>query len=132
MKKIISMVMALVMVVMLWGCGSKKTTEVAPVAPPTKTESTASMTKKCDEILKDTYGDMVMTSVENGQYNVAIMEPGITSKIIYSTGLAEGYDELCLNCKNAVGIDTILGICDSSGNLVYVSYNGIDITGSVN
>lgn len=132
MKKIISMAMAFMMIVMLWGCASKKTTETAPVTPPsTKTESTATMIQKCDEILKETYGSNVMTSVKNGQYNVVIMEPGITSKIVHSTGLAEGYDELCLNCKNAVGMDTILGICDSYGNLVYVSYNGVDITGSI-
>ena len=33
MKKIISMAMAFVMIVMLWGCAPKKTTEVAPIAP---------------------------------------------------------------------------------------------------
>lgn len=131
MKKIISMVMAFVMIVMLWGCAPKKTAEVAPIAPSTKTETTATMVQKCDEILKKSYGENVMTSVENGQYNVAIMENGITSQIVYATGLAEGYNELCLNCKNAVGMDTILGVCDSYGNLVYVSFNGVDITGSI-
>lgn len=33
MKKILSMAMAFVMIVMLWGCAPKKTTEVAPIAP---------------------------------------------------------------------------------------------------
>ena len=132
MKKIISMAMAFVMIVMLWGCAPKKTTEVAPIAPSTKTDTTATMVHKCDKILKKSYGENVMTSVENGQYNIAIMESGITSKIIYATGLAEGYNELCLNCKNAVGMDTILGVCDSYGNLVYVSFNGIDITAYAN
>ena len=131
MKKIISMAMAFVMIIMLWGCAPKKTTEVAPIAPSTKTETTSIMVHKCDEILKESYGENVLTSVENGQYNIAIMESGITSKIIYATGLAEGYNELCLNCKNVVGMDTILGICDSYGNLVYVSFNGVDITGSI-
>lgn len=131
MKKIISMTMALVMIVMLWGCAPKKTTEVAPIAPSTKTETTTTMVQKCDEILKKSYGENVMTSVSNGQYNVAIMENGITSQIVYATGLAEGYNELCLNCKNVVGMDTILGVCDSYGNLVYVSFNGVDITGSI-
>ena len=130
MKKIISIMMALVVMIMMMGCSSKKTAEVAPITP--KTEASTSMIQKCDEILEDTYGSNIMTSVENGQYNVAIMEPGITSKIVYATGLAEGYDELCLNCKNAVGMDTILGICDSYGNLVYVSLNGVDMTSSVN
>ena len=131
MKKIISMAMAFVMIVMLWGCAPKKSIEVAPIAPSTKTETTTTMIQKCDEILKESYGENVLTSVENGQYNIAIMESGITSKIIYATGLAEGYNELCLNCKNVVGMDTILGVCDSYGNLVYVSFNGIDITGSI-
>ena len=131
MKKIISMAMAFVMIVMLWGCAQKKTTEIAPIAPFTKTDTTDIMIQKCDEILKKSYGENVMTSVSNGQYNVAIMESGITSKIIYATGLAEGYNELCLNCKNVVGMDTILGVCDSYGNLVYVSFNGVDITGSI-
>ena len=132
MKKIISMAMAFVMIVMLWGCAPKKTTEVAPIAPSNKTETTATMVQKCDEILKKSYGENVMTSVSNGQYNVAIKENGITSQIVYATGLTEGYNELCLNCKNAVGMDTILGVCDSYGNLVYVSFNGIDITAYAN
>lgn len=131
MKKIISMAMAFVMIVMLWGCAPKKTAGVAPIAPSTKTDTTATMVQKCDEILKKSYGENVMTSVENGQYNIAIMENGMTSQIVYATGLAEAYNELCLNCKNAVGMDTILGVCDSYGNLVYVSFNGVDITGSI-
>ena len=132
MKKIISMTMAFVMIVMLWGCAPKKSTEVAPIAPSTKTDTTDIMIQKCDEILKKSYGENVMTSVSNGQYNVAIMENEITSQIVYATGLAEGYNELCLNCKNAVGMDTILGVCDNYGNLVYVSFNGIDITAYAN
>ena len=132
MKKIISIAMAFVMIIMLWGCAPKKTTEVAPIAPSTKTETTATMVHKCDEILKESYGENVLTRVENGQYNIAIMENGITSQIIYATGLAEGYNELCLNCKNVVGMDTILGICDSYGNLVYISFNGMDITAYAN
>ena len=131
MKKIISMAMAFVMIIMLWGCAPKKSTEVAPIAPSTKTDMTDIMIQKCDKILKKSYGENVMTSVENGQYNIAIMENGMTSQIVYGTGLAEGYNELCLNCKNVVGMDTILGVCDSYGNLVYVSFNGIDITGSI-
>ena len=131
MKKIISMAMAFVMIVMLWGCAPKKSTEVAPIAPSTKTETTTTMIQKCDEILKESYGENVLTSVENGQYNIAIMENGMTSQIVYATGLAEAYNELCLNCKNVVGMDTILGVCDSYGNLVYVSFNGIDVTGSI-
>ena len=132
MKKIISIAMAFVMIVMLWGCAPKKSTEVAPIAPSTKTETNATMIQKCDKILKKSYGENVMTSVENGQYNIAIMENGMTSQIVYATGLAEAYNELCLNCKNAVGMDTILGVCDSYGNLVYVSFNGIDITAYAN
>ena len=132
MKKIISMAMAFVMIVMLWGCAPKKSTEVAPIAPSTKTDTTDIMIQKSDEILKKSYGENVMTSVSNGQYNVAIMENGMTSQIVYGTGLAEGYNELCLNCKNAVGMDTILGVCDSYGNLVYVSFNGMDITAYAN
>ena len=132
MKKIISMAMAFVMIIMLWGCAPKKTTEVAPIAPSTKTDTTDIMIQKCDEILKKSYGENVMTNVSNGQYNVAIMENGITSQVVYATGLAEGYNELCLNCKNAAGMDTILGVCDSYGNLVYVSFNGMDITAYAN
>ena len=131
MKKIISIAMAFVMILMLLGCASKKTTEVAPIMPSTKTETNATMIQKCDKILKKSYGENVMTSVKNGQYNIAIMENGMTSQIVYATGLAEAYNELCLNCKNAVGMDTILGVCDSYGNLVYVSFNGMDVTGSI-
>ena len=132
MKKIISMAMAFVMIVMLWGCAPKKTTEVAPIAPSTKTETTATMVHKCDEILKESYGENVLTSVDIGGCSIVNMENGVTSKVIYATGLAEGYNELCLNCKNVVGMDTILGVCDSYGNLVYVSFNGVDITAYAN
>lgn len=134
-KKILNVIAILLLawglVALLVGCTPKKTAEVAPIAPSTKTDTAATMVQKCDEILKKSYGENVMTSVANGQYNVAIMENGITSQIVYATGLAEGYNELCLNCKNAVGMDTILGVCDSYGNLVYVSFNGVDITGSI-
>ena len=134
-KKILNVIaiflLAWGLVALLVGCTPKKTAEVAPIAPSTKTDTTATMVQKCDEILKKSYGENVMTSVSNGQYNVAIMENGITSQIVYATGLAEGYNELCLNCKNAVGMDTILGVCDSYGNLVYVSFNGVDVTGNI-
>ena len=63
------------LVALLVGCAPKKTAEVAPVAPSTKTDTTATMVQKCDEILKKSYGENIMTSVENGQYNIAIMEP---------------------------------------------------------
>lgn len=51
MKKIISMAMAFMMIVMLWGCAPKETTEVAP---PPETDTTAVMVQKCDELLEET------------------------------------------------------------------------------
>ena len=62
MKKIISIAMAFVMIVMLWGCAPKKTTEVAPIAPSTKTETTQNsidydMINACDALIRETYGD---------------------------------------------------------------------------
>mgnify|MGYP003561344392 CR=1 FL=1 len=34
-------------------------------------------------------------------------------------------------CKEAVGMDTVVGICDATGTLIYVSFNGVDVTGSI-
>ena len=138
MKKIISMAMAFVMIVMLWGCAPKKTTEVAPIAPSTKTETTQNsidydMINACDALIRETYGDRAMTSIENGQFIVTILEPNLTSAIIYGTsGLAEAYDELSIACCEAMGLDTLVGVGDKTGEIIYASFNGVDITAYAN
>ena len=81
MKKIISMAMAFVMIIMLWGCAPKKTTEVAPITPSTKTDTTDIMIQKCDEILEEIDGNRVQTEVVDGRYQVIIAEPGLTTKV---------------------------------------------------
>lgn len=129
MKKIISMAMAFMMIVVMVGCGSKETTEAAP--PPTVTDTTAVMVQKCDELLEETYGNRVLTEIADGKYQVVILEPGLTTETIYLIGLDEGYNELSVACKEAVGMDAVVGICDATGTLIYVSLNGVDITSSV-
>lgn len=129
MKKIISMAMAFMMIVMLWGCAPKETTEAAP--PPTETDTTAVMVQKCDELLEETYGNRVLTEIADGKYQVVILEPGLTTETIYLIGLDEGYNELSVACKEAVGMDAVVGICDATGTLIYVSLNGVDVTGSI-
>lgn len=128
MKKIISMAMAFMMIVMLWGCAPKETTEAAP---PTETDTTAVMVQKCDELLEETYGNRVLTEVADGKYQVVILEPGLTTETIYLIGLDEGYNDLSVACKEAVGMDAVVGICDATGTLIYVSLNGVDVTGSI-
>lgn len=128
MKKIISMAMAFMMIVMLWGCAPKETAEVAP---PTEIDTTAVMVQKCDELLEETYGNRVLTEVADGKYQVVILEPGLTTETIYLIGLDEGYNDLSVACKEAVGMDAVVGICDATGTLIYVSLNGVDVTGSI-
>lgn len=128
MKKIISMAMAFMMIVMLWGCTPKEATEVAP---PPETDTTVVMVQKCDELLEETYGNRVLTEVADGKYQVVILEPGLTTETIYLIGLDEGYNDLSVACKEAVGMDAVVGICDATGTLIYVSLNGVDITSSV-
>lgn len=128
MKKIISMAMAFMMIVMLWGCTPKETTAVAP---PTETDATAVMVQKCDELLEETYGNRVLTEVADGKYQVVILEPGLTTETIYLIGLDDGYNDLSIACKEAVGMDAVIGICDATGTLIYVSLNGVDVTGSI-
>lgn len=129
MKKIVSMILTLMMIVVMVGCGSKKTTEVAP---PIETDTTVVMVQKCDELLEETYGNRVLTEVADGKYQVVILEPGLTTETIYLIGLDEGYNDLSVACKEAVGMDAVVGICDATGTLIYVSLNGVDITSSVN
>ena len=129
MNKIISMAMAFMMIVMLWGCAPKETTEAAP---PPETDATAVMVQKCDELLEETYGNRVLTEIADGKYQVVILEPGLTTETIYLIGLDEGYNDLSIACKEAVGMDAVIGICDATGTLIYVSLNGVDITSSVN
>lgn len=128
MKKIISMAMAFMMIVMLWGCALKETAEVAP---PPETDTTAVMVQKCDELLEETYGNRVLTEIADGRYQVVILEPGLTTETIYLIGLNEGYNDLSIACKEAVGMDAVVGICDATGTLIYVSLNGVDVTGSI-
>lgn len=128
MKKIVSMVLTLMMIVVMVGCGSKETAEVAP---PPETDTTVVMVQKCDELLEETYGNRVLTEVADGKYQVVILEPGLTTETIYLIGLDEGYNDLSVACKEAVGMDAVVGICDATGTLIYVSLNGVDITSSV-
>lgn len=128
MKKIISMSLALVMIVMMVGCASKETTKVAPSID---TDTTAVMVQKCDEILKETYGNRVLTEVVDGRYQVIIVEPELTTEVIYLSGLSKSYDDLSATCKEVVGMDTVVGICNATGTLIYASLNGVDVTGSI-
>ena len=128
MKKIISMSLALMMIVMMVGCASKETTAVAP---PTETDTTAVMVQKCDELLKEIYGNQVLTEIVDGRYQVIIAEPGLTTEVIYLSGLSKSYDDLSVACKEAVGMDAVVGVCDTTGTLIYVSLNGVDVTGSI-
>lgn len=128
MKKIISMSLALVMIVMMVGCASKETTKVTPSID---TDTTAVMVQKCDEILEEIYGNRVLTDVVDGRYQVIIAEPGLTTEVIYLSGLSKSYDDLSVACKEAVGMDAVVGVCDTTGTLIYVSLNGVDVTGSI-
>ena len=128
MKKIVSMVLTLMMIVVMVGCGSKETNEVAP---PPETDTTAVMIQKCDELLEETYEERVLTAIADGRYQVVILEPGLTTETIYPIGLDEGYNDLSVACKEAVGMDAVVGICDASGTLIYISLNGVDVTGSI-
>lgn len=128
MKKIISMSLALVMIVMMVGCASKETTKVVPSID---TNTTAVMVQKCDEILEEIYGNRVLTDVVDGRYQVIIAEPGLTTEVIYLSGLSKSYDDLSVACKEAVGMDAVVGVCDTTGTLIYVSLNGVDVTGSI-
>lgn len=131
MKKIVSMVLTLMMIVVMVGCGSKETTEVAPNTSPPETDTTAVMVQKCDELLEETYENRVLTEIVDGRYQVVILEPGLTTETIYLIGLDEGYNDLSVACKEAVGMDAVVGICDATGTLIYVSLNGVDVTGSI-
>lgn len=131
MKKIVSMVLTFMMIVVMVGCGSKETTEVAPNTPPPETDATAVMVQKCDELLEETYGNRVLTEIADGRYQVVILEPGLTTETIYLIGLDEGYNDLSIACKEAVGMDAVIGICDATGTLIYVSLNGVDVTDSI-
>ena len=128
MKKIISMAMAFMMIVMLWGCAPKETTKVEP---PPETDATSVMVQKCDELLEETYENRVLTEIVDGRYQVVILEPGLTTETIYLIGLDEGYNDLSIACKEAVGMDAVVGICDATGTLIYVSLNGVDVTDSI-
>lgn len=128
MKKIISMSLAFMMIVMMVGCASKETTKVAP---PIDRDTAAVMVQKCDEILEEIYGNRVLTEVVDGRYQVIIAEPGLTTEVIYLSGLSKSYDDLSATCQEAVGMDAVVGICDTTGTLIYVSLNGVDVTGSI-
>ena len=135
MKRFFSFVLTFAIMFGLCACGSK---ESAPNTPSAETEVVQNsidydMINACDALIKETYGDRAMTSIENGQFIVTILEPNLTSAMIYGTyGLTEAYDELSVVCCEATGLDTLVGVGNSTGEIVYASFNGVDITAYAN
>ena len=135
MKRIFSFVLTFAIVLGLCACGSK---ESAPNIPSAETEVVQNsidydMINACDALIKETYGDMAMTSIENGQFIVTILEPNLTSAMIYGTyGLTEAYDQLSVACCELTGLDTLVGVGNNTGEIVYASFNGVDITAYAN
>ena len=135
MKRFFSFVLTFAIVFGLCACGSK---ESAPNIPSAETEVVQNsidydIINACDALIKETYGDRAMTSIENGQFIVTILEPNLTSAIVYGTyGLTEAYDELSVVCCEVTGLDTLVGVGNSTGEIVYASFNGVDITAYAN
>ena len=135
MKRIFSFVLTFAIVFGLCACSSK---ESAPNTPSAETEVVQNsidydMINACDALIKETYGDRAMTSIENGQFIVTILEPNLTSAMVYGTyGLTEAYDELSVACCELTGLDTLVGVGNNTGEIVYASFNGVDITAYAN
>ena len=135
MKRIFSFVLTFAIVFGLCACGSKAP---APNTPSAETEVVQNsidydMINACDALIKETYGDRAMTSIENGQFIVTILEPNLTSAMVYGTyGLTEAYDELSVACCELTGLDTLVGVGNNTGEIVYASFNGVDITAYAN
>ena len=135
MKRFFSFVLTFAIVLGLCACGSK---ESAPNTPSAETEVVQNsidydMINACDALIRETYGDRAMTSIENGQFIVTILEPNLTSAMIYGTyGLTEAYDQLSVACCELTGLDTLVGVGNNTGEIVYASFNGVDITAYAN
>lgn len=111
MKRFFSFVLTFAIVFGLCACGSKESAPNTPSAETAVVQNSIDydMINACDALIKETYGDRAMTSIENGQFIVTILEPNLTSAIIYGTsGLAEAYDELSIACCEATGLDTLV------------------------
>ena len=132
MKRIFSFVLIFVIVFGLCACGSEeRAPHTSSTEPPTvQLPIDYSVVNACAALIKETYGDRATTSVENGQFIITILEPFLTTEAVYGTyGLAEGYDSLSAACHEATELDTLVGVRNNTGEIVYASFNGVDITG---
>ena len=135
MKRIFSFVLTFAIVFGFCACGSKESASNTPSAETAVVQNSIDydMINACDALIKETYGDRAMTSIENGQFIVTILEPNLTSAMVYGTyGLTEAYDELSVVCCEVTGLDTLVGVGNSTGEIVYASLNGVDITAYAN
>ena len=135
MKRFFSFVLTFAIVFGLCACGSKESVPNTPSAETAVVQNSIDydMINACDALIKETYGDRAMTSIENGQFIVTILEPNLTSAMIYGTyGLTEAYDQLSVACCELTGLDTLVGVGNNTGEIVYASFNGVDITAYAN
>ena len=135
MKRFFSFVLTFAIVLGLCACGSKESAPNTPSAETAVVQNSIDydMINACDALIKETYGDRAMTSIENGQFIVTILEPNLTSAMIYGTyGLTEAYDQLSVACCEVTGLDTLVGVGNNTGEIVYASFNGVDITAYAN
>ena len=135
MKRFFSFVLTFAIVLGLCACGSKESAPNTPSAETAVVQNSIDydMINACDALIKETYGDRAMTSIENGQFIVTILEPNLTSAMIYGTyGLTEAYDQLSVACCELTGLDTLVGVGNNTGEIVYASFNGVDITAYAN
>ena len=135
MKRFFSFVLTFAIVFGLCACGSNESAPNTPSAETAVVQNSIDydMINACDALIKETYGDRAMTSIENGQFIVTILEPNLTSAMIYGTyGLTEAYDQLSVACCELTGLDTLVGVGNNTGEIVYASFNGVDITAYAN
>ena len=135
MKRFFSFVLTFAIVLGLCACGSKESAPDTPSAETAVVQNSIDydMINACDALIKETYGDRAMTSIENGQFIVTILEPNLTSAMVYGTyGLTEAYDELSVACCELTGLDTLVGVGNKTGEIIYASFNGVDITAYAN
>lgn len=138
MKNIISMILAMMVVFGCIGCAEKSAGSArTPSTPSTSTEAPAQSRPRAydtvDKLVRESLGSFttVDTSWDGSRYYVAVVLDGFTTSDMYKSGLAEQYRELSYNIYNALGADTVIGIMDSYGNIIYWVTNGIDITGKL-
>ena len=136
MKKYIILMLAMLLAISMVACGKDAGSDTPSIKPPVVEQDNSELIKKIDESINDMLGDYIIaTDYEDDVYSVMMTCRGIKNAV----GTEEYYN-VCISLDDvAVAINedhnincAIFLVNDKDYNdILYVTYNGKDVTNSI-